>query len=98
MLTKVKDTIPLWKQSSIMYTKFQRSCGEVCITIGKTIRRCNNQNEEVHSTQCINWEKTKILVQARRHIELYNFEGASNHIQKTPAKKYFIGDGGLDLP
>ena len=112
MLTKVKDTLPMEKQSKIVY-QIPCSCGKVYI--GEMVRRLETRMKE-HKDACeksapeksaiaehswkehhpIRWEETSIVDQARTPKELLLKEAL--HIQMTPAEERFNRDEGLELP
>ena len=112
MLTRVKDALPLGKQSRIVY-RIPCSCGQVYI--GETIRRLETRMKE-HQDACkkgtleksavaehaweshhtIRWEETAILTQARRHKELMLKEAF--HIHMVPARDRLNRDVGMELP
>ena len=112
MLTKVKDTLSVEKQSKVVY-QIHCSCGKVYS--GEMARRLETKMKE-HQDACrkgtleksavveharenhhpIKWEETSIVDQARRPKELLLKEAL--HIQMTPAEERFNRDGGLELP
>ena len=111
MLTKVKDTLPLGKQSNVVY-RIPCSCGQVYI--GETKRRLETRLKE-HRDACergmmeksavaehawehhhpIHWEETTVLDHGRGQ-ELLVKEAL--HIQMTPVEERFNRDGGLEVP
>ena len=111
MLTKVKDTLPLGKQSNVVY-RIPCSCGQVYI--GETKRRLETRLKE-HRDACergmmeksavaehawenhhpIDWEETTVLDRGRGQ-ELLLKEAL--HIQMTPSEERFNRDGGLEVP
>ena len=111
MLTKVKDTLPLGKQSNVVY-RIPCSCGQVYI--GETKRRLETRLME-HRDACergmmeksavaehawenhhpIDWEETTVLDRGRGQ-ELLLKEAL--HIQMTPSEERFNRDGGLEVP
>ena len=111
MLTKVKDTLPLGKQSNVVY-RIPCSCGQVYI--GETKRRLETRLKE-HRDACergmmeksavaehawenhhpIDWEETTVLDRGRGQ-ELLLKEAL--HIQMTPSEERFNQDGGLEVP
>ena len=110
MLTKVKDTLPLGKQSNVVY-RIPCSCGQVYI--GETKRRLETRLKE-HRDACergmmeksavaehawehqhpIHWEETTVLDHGRGQ-ELLVKEAL--HIQMTPVEERFNRDG-LEVP
>ena len=111
MLTKVKDTLPLGKQSNVVY-RIPCSCGQVYI--GETKRRLETRLKE-HRDTCergmmeksavvehawenhhlIDWEETTVLDHGTGQ-ELLVKEAL--HIQMTPSGECFNRDGGLEVP
>ena len=111
MLTKVKDTLPLGKQSNVVY-RIPCSCGQVYI--GETKRRLETRLKG-HRDACergmmeksavaehaweyhhpIHWEETTVLDHGRGQ-ELLVKEAL--HIQMTPVEERFNRDGGLEVP
>ena len=111
-LTKVKDTIPISSESSIVYS-IPCSCGKVYI--GETTRRLEQRVKE-HQDACrkgdekisaiaehawqqhhpIKWEEVRVLDRASRKRELKIKEAL--HIQMTPDPDKFNRDVGLELP
>ena len=112
MLTRVKDTLPLDKQSNVVY-QIPCSCGMVYI--GETKRRLETRLKE-HRDACkkgfmeksaiaehawthhypINWDEMRVMAHARGQGELLLKEAI--HIQMTPAEDRFNKDGGVELP
>ena len=112
MLTRVKDTLPLDKQSNVVY-QIPCSCGMVYI--GETKRRLEIRVKE-HKDACkkglmeksaiaehawthrhpINWDEMSVMAHARGQGELLLKEAI--HIQMTPAEDRFNRDGGVELP
>ena len=111
MLTKVKDTLPLGKQSNVVY-RIPCSCGQVYI--GETKRRLETRLKE-HRYACergmmeksavaehawenhhpIDWEETTVLDRGRGQKLLLK---EALHIQMTPSEERFNRDGGLEVP
>ena len=111
MLTKVKDTLPLGKQSNVVY-RIPGSCGQVYIW--ETKRRLETRLKE-HRDACergmmeksavvehawenhhlIDWEETTVLDHGRGQ-ELLVKEAL--HIQMTLSEERFNQDGGLEVP
>ena len=109
MLTKVKDTLPLGKQSNVVY-RIPCSCGQVYI--GETKRRLETRLKE-HRDACergmmeksavaehtwehhhpIHWEETTVLDHGRGQLLK-----EALHIQMTPVEERFNRDGGLEIP
>ena len=109
MLTKVKDMLPLGKQSNLIY-RIACSCGQVYIK--ETKQRLETRLKE-HQDACergmmeksaiaedawenhhlIHWEETTVLNHGRGQ-ELLVKEAL--HIQITPAEEHFNRDEGLD--
>ena len=89
MLTKVKDTLPLGKQSNVVY-RIPCSCGQVYI--GETKRRLETRLKNHHP---IDWEETTVLDRGRGQ-ELLLKEAL--HIQMTPSEECSNRDGGLKVP
>lgn len=112
LLTKVKDPLPVTKQSNVVY-EVPCTCGKVYI--GETKRRLETRLKE-HKDACakcltdksaiaehawtndhpINWAETKVLQRASRTMELVMKEALS--IRTTPADTRFNRDEGYDLP
>ena len=111
MLTKVKDTLPLGKQSNVVY-RIPCSCGQVYI--GETKRRLETRLKEHRDARergmmeksavaehawenhhPIDWEETTVLDRGRGQ-ELLLKEAL--HIQMTPSEERFNRDGGLEVP
>lgn len=112
MLTRVKDPIPMDKQSMVVY-QIPCSCGQVYI--GETKRRLETRLKE-HRDACvkqdlqrsaiaehawsndhpIRWEESKVIDKARYDGELRVKEAL--HIQMMPSEKRFNRDGGLEIP
>ena len=112
MLTKVKDPLPIEKQSNVVY-EIPCTCGKVYI--GETKRHLGTRLKE-HKDACvkcqtdksaiaehawaedhpINWSGTKILQRASHTMELVMKEALC--IQSTPADSRFNRDGGYELP
>ena len=88
MLTKVKDTLPLGKQSNVVY-RIPCSCGQVYI--GETKRRLETRLKNHHP---IDWEETTVLDRGRGQ-ELLLKEAL--HIQMTPSEERSNQDGGLEV-
>ena len=98
MLTKVKDTLPLGKQSNVVY-RIPCSCGQVYI--GETKRRLETRLKE-HRDACergmmeksavaehawenhhpIDWEETTVLDRGRGHAGIVA-EGSTAHPDDT---------------
>ena len=109
MLTKVKDTLPLGKQSNVVY-RIPCSCGQVYFR--ETKRRLETRLKE-HQDACergmmeksavaehawenhhpIDWEETTVLDRGRGQ-ELKE----ALHIQMTRSEERFNRDGGLEVP
>ena len=111
MLTKVKDTLPLGKQSNVVY-RIPCSCGQVYI--GESKRRLETRLKEHRDAyergmmeksavaehawenhHPIDWEETTVLDHGRGQ-ELLLKEAL--HIQMTPSDERFNRDGGLEVP
>ena len=110
MLTKVKDMLPLGKQSNLIY-RIACSCGQVYIK--ETKQRLETRLKE-HQDACergmmeksaiaedawenhhlIHWEETTVLNHGRGQ-ELLVKEAL--HIQITPAEERFNRDEGLEV-
>ena len=111
LLTKVKDTLPLGKQSNVVY-HIPCSCGQVYI--GETKQRLETRLKERRDAcergmmeksavaehvwenhHPIDWKETTVLDHGRRQ-ELLVKEAL--HIQMTPSDEHFNRDGGLEVP
>ena len=112
MLTKVKFTLPLKKQSIVVY-QIPCTCGK--IYIGETKRRRNMKIKEHHNTcgkgltsrsaiaehawknhHPIEWEGVSVVDQARAPKELALKEAL--HIQLIPSEEFFNQDVRIELP
>ena len=111
VLTRVKDPLPLEKQSMVVY-QVPCSCG--LVYIGKTIRRLETRLKE-HKDACskgqteksaiaehawehghaIKWDDTLVLDHAKRHQELLLKEAL--HIRTTAKNRNFNRDQGIEL-
>ena len=112
MLTRVKDTLPVGKQSNVVYC-IPCSCSQVYT--GETKWRLETRLKE-HQDACeremteksavaehardnhcpINWEETSVLDTARGQGEVLLNEAL--HIQMTTAEEHFSRDRGLENP
>ena len=112
LLTKVKDPLPIDKQSNVVY-EVPCTCRKVYI--GETQRRLGTRIKE-HKDACvknltdksaiaehartndhpINWTERKILQRANRAMELVLKESLS--IRTTPEDTRFNRDSGYELP
>ena len=112
LLTKVKDPLPITKQSNVVY-EVPCTCGKVYI--GETKRRLETRLKE-HKDACIkcladksaiaehawtndhpiNWTETRVLQRASRTMELVLKEALS--IRTTPENARFNRDEGYELP
>ena len=106
MLTKVKDTLPLGKQSNVVY-RMQVYIGETRWRLETRLKEYRDACErgmmeksavaehawENHHP--IDWEETTVLDHGRGQ-ELLVKEAL--HIQMTPSEERFNRDGGLEVP
>ena len=112
LLTKVKDPLPVEKQSNVVY-EVPCTCGKVYI--GETKRRLGTRLKE-HKDACakcltdksaiaehawtsnhpINWAGTRVLQRANRTMELVMKEALS--IRTAPDDSHFNRDSGYELP
>ena len=110
-LTRVKDPLPLEKQSMVVY-RVPCACGQAYI--GKTIRRLESRIKE-HKDACnrgqleksaiaehawrhdhpIMWQNTQVLDRASRHKELLVKEAL--HIQMAAKNGSLNRDGGVEV-
>ena len=111
MLSKVKDMLPVGKQSNVVYS-IPCSCGQVYI--GETKRRLETRLKEYRNackkgmteisavaehawenSHSIDWEEMSVLDKARG-LDLLMKEAL--HIRMAPADKCINKDGGLEIP
>ena len=112
MLTKVKDTLRLGKQSNVVY-RIPCSCSKVYIgetkwTLEARVKEhgdaCNRgmmersaiAEQAWEKQQCIDWKDTSVVDKARGYKGLILKEAV--HILMTPAEDCFNCDGGMELP
>ena len=111
MFTKAKYTLPLGKQSNVVY-RFPCSCSQVYIR--ETKRRLETRLKEYwdacergmmeksalaehawENYHPIDWEETTVLDHGRGQDLLVK---EALHIQMTPSEECFNWDGGLEVP
>ena len=112
MLTKVKDTLPLGKQSNVVY-RIPYSCGQVYINwrdqteIGDETEgtpRCLREGDDGEvscsgTCTCVGEptpDPETTVLDHGRGQQLLVKE--ARHIQMTPAEEHFNRDGGLEVP